>query len=138
MNNFSSRLNHAMDEKNMSQSELSALTGIGKPSISQYLSGKNEPKREKIKKIAEALQVNEAWLNGMDESMEIGGLNVEQSDKNMSVQLAAELMGKSEEFIRVGLQRSILPFGAAVKLSSRWTYYISPSKFYEYVGMKNT
>lgn len=40
---FSERLKQAMVERNMTQAELSALTGIGKSSISQYVSGKNEP-----------------------------------------------------------------------------------------------
>ena len=55
--------------------------------------------------------------------------------KNLSVKQAAELMGKSEQFIRIGLQRQLLPIGSAVKMSSKWTYYISPKLFSEYVGI---
>ena len=58
--------------------------------------------------------------------------------KNISIQDAAELMGKSPQFIRIGLQRGLLPFGTAVKMSSRWTYYIYPKKFDEYVGSTET
>jgi hypothetical protein len=54
--------------------------------------------------------------------------------QNISVKEAAGIMGKSQQFVRVGLQRGLLPFGTAVKLSSIWTYYISPKLFYEYVG----
>lgn len=54
--------------------------------------------------------------------------------QNISIKEAAEIMGKSQQFVRVGLQRGILPFGTAVKLSSMWTYHISPKKFYEYIG----
>lgn len=54
--------------------------------------------------------------------------------KGISVKEAAEKMGKCEQFVRVGLQRQLLPFGTAVKLSSRWTYYISPKQFYSYIG----
>lgn len=57
-----------------------------------------------------------------------------EEKKSLSIKTAAEIMGKSEQFVRVGLQRGILPFGNAVKLSTRWTYYISPARFYEYVG----
>lgn len=56
--------------------------------------------------------------------------------KSLSIHKAAEIMGKSDQFVRLGLQRGILPFGSAVKLSTRWTYYISPTRFYEYVGEK--
>lgn len=55
----------------------------------------------------------------------------------ISIKEAAEIMGKSQQFIRVGLQRGLLPFGTAIKMSSKWTYYISPKQFYEYVGEKN-
>lgn len=52
----------------------------------------------------------------------------------ITVKQAAEIMGKCQQFIRVGLQRGLLPFGTAVKVSTRWNYYISPKLFYEYVG----
>lgn len=55
-------------------------------------------------------------------------------EKNISIQKASEVMGKSPQFIRIGLQNDKLPFGTAVKMSSVWTYYISPKLFYEYVG----
>ena len=43
-------------------------------------------------------------------------------------------MGVSPQFIRVGLQTGRLPFGTAVKMSSRWTYYINPDKFFAYIS----
>ncbi|SHH86164.1 hypothetical protein [Desulfosporosinus lacus] len=57
--------------------------------------------------------------------------------KSLTIHEAAKIMGKSDQFVRIGLQRGILPFGSAVKLSTKWTYYISPSRFYEYVGKSN-
>ncbi|SET56404.1 hypothetical protein SAMN05660297_02782 [Natronincola peptidivorans] len=58
----------------------------------------------------------------------------EDNKKKISVKDAAEIMGKSQQFVRIGLQRGLLPFGTAVKMSSMWTYYISPKQFHEYVG----
>lgn len=55
-------------------------------------------------------------------------------EKKITIKKASLLMKKSPQFIRVGLQRQILPFGSAVKLSDRWSYYISPKLFYEYIG----
>lgn len=43
---------------------------IGKPDISMYLSGKMEPKKDKIHVIAYGLNVSEAWLMGYDVPME--------------------------------------------------------------------
>lgn len=53
----------------------------------------------------------------------------------LTVKEAAALMEVSEQFIRVGLQQGVLPFGYAVKRSSHWSYYISPVKFTEYTGI---
>ncbi len=46
----------------------------------------------------------------------------------------AKLLGKSPQFVRIGLQRGILPFGYAIKMSTVWTYHISEAKVYEYLG----
>ncbi len=55
--------------------------------------------------------------------------------KNVSITLAAKVMDKCPQFVRIGLQRDRLPFGTAVKMSSRYTYYINPKQFCEYVGI---
>jgi len=47
------------------------------------------------------------------------------------------MMGVSSQFIRIGLQRGTLPIGTAVKMSSVWTYYISPELFEQFTGIKN-
>ena len=54
---------------------------------------------------------------------------------NLPVAEAARLMNKNPQFVRVGLQRGILPFGYAVQTSSKWTYFISPVKFTEFTGI---
>lgn len=52
----------------------------------------------------------------------------------MSVAECAKLLGKSPQFVRIGLQRGILPFGYAIKMSTVWTYHISEAKVYDYLG----
>lgn len=52
----------------------------------------------------------------------------------MTVIECAKLLGKSPQFVRIGLQRGILPFGYAIKMSSVWTYHISEAKVHEYLG----
>lgn len=56
--------------------------------------------------------------------------------KGMTVREAAEVLGKSQQFIRVGLQKGILPFGSAVKMSTRWTYYISAARLDDFIGIR--
>ncbi|WP_446786815.1 hypothetical protein [Macellibacteroides fermentans] len=60
------------------------------------------------------------------------------TERNLPIREAARLMGKSDQFVRLGLQRGAFPFGTAVKVSSKYTYYISPKKFYEYIGREES
>lgn len=57
-----------------------------------------------------------------------------EKSKNMTVAEAAKEMQKGYHFIRIGLQRNLLPFGTAVKTGSKWSYHISRKKFEEYLG----
>lgn len=54
----------------------------------------------------------------------------------LTVKEAAKLMGKTEQFIRIGLQRNILPFGWAVPMGKEWSYFISRAKFEEFTGIR--
>lgn len=54
--------------------------------------------------------------------------------QKLTVKEAAEILGVSPQFIRVGLQQNVLPIGTAVKMSSVWTYHISPKLLEEYAG----
>ena len=54
----------------------------------------------------------------------------------ISQEHAAELLGASPQFIRIGLQQGILKFGMAVKMSRQWTYVITKQKFEEATGIK--
>ena len=51
----------------------------------------------------------------------------------MKVSEAAELLGKTPQFVRVGLQQGRLPFGTAVKFSKRWSYHISVDALKKYL-----
>ena len=70
MDKFSTRLKIAMDVRKIKSVELSEKTGIGKSSISQWLAGKYEAKQDKIYLLANALEVDESWLMGLDVPME--------------------------------------------------------------------
>ena len=57
--------------------------------------------------------------------------------RNVPVTVAARIMGKSPMFIRIGLQRGLLPFGVAFKTNEaheQFDYYISPYRFAEFTG----
>lgn len=129
--NFESKLKKLMNELGVSQTRLSELTGIGKSSISQYLSGKNEPSKERKKEIAVALGVQEDYFN----QFEATAIVQHGSAINVPVADAAKLMGKSKEWVMQGLRDGRFPWGYAVKLT-KWSYFISSVKFTEYTGIE--
>lgn len=127
---FASRLKQAMDEREMSQSELSALTEIGKSSISQYLSGKNVPKEKVKARLAAALDCTVEFLDEKTPATDYSATGLH----NVPVAMAAKQLGKSEQFIRVALQTGTAPFGFAAMNKTKWSYHISPKKLNEYMG----
>ena len=64
------RLQLAMRMREIKQADLVRMTGIGKSSISTYLSGDYEPKQTNTYKLAKALRVNPSWLLGNDVPMD--------------------------------------------------------------------
>lgn len=56
--------------------------------------------------------------------------------ERISIKKAAEILNKSQQFVRVGLQRRSLPIGIAEKMpnSTRFTYYISPKLLEDFTG----
>jgi transcriptional regulator with XRE-family HTH domain len=63
------RLREAMDLRGMRAADLVEKTGIPKGTISYYLSGKTEPKADRLYILAQVLNVSEAWLLGYDVAM---------------------------------------------------------------------
>lgn len=68
--NFSTRLQKAMNIRNIKATELSERAKIPKSAISQYISGLYEAKQKSIFKLANVLDVSEGWLMGLDVPME--------------------------------------------------------------------
>ena len=70
MESCADRICRALRIRDMKQAELSERTGIPKSAISQYCSGAFKPKQQRLFSIAEVLDVNEAWLMGLNAPME--------------------------------------------------------------------
>ena len=132
---FAKNLKSVMDEKNINQTDLSNLTGIGKSSLSQYLSGKNVPHKQRIFRIATALGVTTQRLV-VTRQVEVYEHPQTPSNQKVSVEEAARRLGKSQQFIRIALQSGAAPFGFATKgTGSTYDYHISPKLLDEYIGV---
>lgn len=67
ISSFPERLKQCLENNSsLSATTLAEQIGLSKQAISMYLSGARKPKRPTIKVIADALNVNEAWLIGYD------------------------------------------------------------------------
>ena len=120
-----------MEDLDLTQGEIHKITGIGRSSISQYLSGKNEPSQMRKQEIARALGVQETYFEMFEPAATVQHDGV----VNVPVPLIAKLMGKSKEWVMQGLRDGIFPWGYAVKLQ-KWSYFISSVKFTEYTGIE--
>lgn len=55
--------------------------------------------------------------------------------QKVTVLEAARRMGKAPQFVRLCMQRGLLPIGTATKTGSKnWNYYISPKLLDDYIG----
>lgn len=62
---FSLRLSRAIDEKSLTQRELSLMTNIAQSAISKYLSGKGLPRTTELYKLSKVLGVSMDYLCGL-------------------------------------------------------------------------
>lgn len=134
MDTIAKRLKYAMDMAGLKQSGLAQKIGAPRSAVSQYLSGHMEPGTARMQALADATGVTVGFLDG-SEPLVVTKQTAPVVVKNISTAAAARCMGKSEKFVRVGLQRGLLPFGNAVPVTAnRYSYYISPFQFRDYVG----
>lgn len=70
METTGTRIKRALDIRHMKQIELARITGLGRGAISQYVSGKVQPKQDKVYMMAKALLVSPTWLMGYEVPME--------------------------------------------------------------------
>ncbi|VDG20899.1 helix-turn-helix domain-containing protein [Lactiplantibacillus mudanjiangensis] len=66
MSIFAERLKAAMQQVPITSAQLAKQTGIGRSSISQWLSSKYVAKHDKVVVLAQALQVEPEWLIGAE------------------------------------------------------------------------
>lgn len=55
----------------------------------------------------------------------------------ITIKEAARVLERSEQFVRIGLQRNLLPFGFAMKRNGarKFDYFINPAQFATYCGV---
>ena len=101
------RLREALANNNMKPIDLSKKTGIPKSMVSYYLSGKSEPKSDRVFAISQALGISEAWLLGYDVPM----TRTPEAKKNDAIVDVVSRLRNDPDFYEVVTQLAELPAG---------------------------
>lgn len=122
---FTERLNLLLRQKNMKQIELVRLAQekgikLGKSHISQYVSGKTVPRREILQFLADALEVDAAWLLGNDSDAVSGdvGQKTESSKQDGKYKSSINNTPELERPEEKGGDRSMREFKKSSKLDN--------------------
>lgn len=107
-----------MGRKDMSYSDFGHLAGVTGTTVSNWISGKSKPTPRTVNR-----------LKGV-----LNGIKIEKATRKITVKQAAECIGASEQFVRIGLQKGRLPIGSAVMEEKKWAYNISPHLLRQYIG----
>lgn len=109
------RLRRALSIRNMSQSELCAKVKMSKSTLSEYLSGRYEPKQDRVFILSHALGVDPVWLMGYDVPMEKPEEPVETKSSPSELQLTEgeKMMLEVFRLIPEEQQRVFLEMGRA-------------------------
>lgn len=120
MNKFSSRLQAALKNNKITQSELARKSGIGRNSISDYVKGKYVAKQDKALKIAKVLNVDVDWLMGYDSNNNIS--NISESDET---QKNIAIVTQNMKNLNTDLQQDIVNFSEVqVKKQQDQSYFL--------------
>ncbi len=132
---FDIKLKQAMNIRNLSITQLATMTGIGKSNISQYLSGKNEP-RDNVKKILG--EVLDCDFLGQEVQIIQGYEPFIFSTKKVPLRFVARLFHISEDRLLDLISDGTIPIGYTFEIEGqeRLGSYISPKLLYEVTGWR--
>lgn len=131
---FSEKLKTLMQDLGINQTQLVGMTGIGKSSISQYLSGTHVPTEERQKQIATSLGIAPDYFRKESNRLVIPKELLKKcAIKRMTPEDAAILLRACHTTVREGLKQGRYPWGYAILTSEgTYTYIINAKRFVEH------
>lgn len=133
---FSEKLKKAMQQLNISQTQVVGMTGKSKGSVSMYLSDKTVPSAQTQSNIAVALGLPADYFEQEEDPVVFNPSHMDGGIQTLSIADVAKLMHKHKNTIALGLQQGVFPWGYAVHTSERrWSYFINAKRFAEIEGV---
>ena len=102
---FKERLKAVMELKGIRAVDIVENTDIPKGAISYYISGKSQPKADRLYILAKYLNVSEAWLLGYDVPME----RTAEQKKNDDLVIVIAKLRKDPKFFNIVSKLAELP-----------------------------
>ena len=125
---FREKLEKAMQEKDLTQAKVCALTGKSKASVSQYLAGIQAPPEHIQKEMAISLGLDPDYFK--TDEREFIFPKCEKGIPTLTLHDVAKLMHKHTDTIALGLQQGVFPWGYAIRTGeNRWAYFINAKAF---------
>ena len=127
---FKDKLKEAMETLDLKAAQVSNLTGVGKSSISQYLSGSIEPTKERKETMATALGLPADYFTDENE------IKVPSTKRGIIPRLTlaetAGMMGISAQALGNGIRDGAVPWGYAFHgRGDKYVYFINARRFFE-------
>ena len=131
---FSQKLKYILSEQNISQAELSRLTGINKSSICQYLSGKNIPSNKRQGVIATAIGMPEDYFG--NENFKEPSIPYPKIPR-LTLTETAGIMGVSQRALALAIQQGMYSWAQALpgRNKKRPIYFINAITFAKAQGI---
>lgn len=133
---FNEKLKKAMQDLGISQAQVVGMTGIGKSSISQYLSGKNTPTEERQKNIAVSLGLEPDYFEKDEPVVKLAKANTGVISE-IRPKDVGKLMRMNHKTVEDGLKQGVFPWGYAIQTSENChRYFINAKRFAEIEGIE--
>lgn len=127
---FHEKLKRAMQDLGINQAQVVGMTGIGKSSISQYLSGKIVPPQNKQRDIAVSLGLEPDYFEQDTEPILKLARRSDAVIPELRTKEVGKLMGMGHTTVEAGLKQGVFPWGYAIKTSENtYRYFINARRF---------
>lgn len=137
---FERKLKEAMRQLGITQKQVVGLTGIGKSSISQYLSGKNVPSEERQSDIAMSLGLAPDYFKEdkpIEETAKRKRIYPYPVIPEIRTENVGKLMRMNHETVKKGLKQGKFDWGYAIQTSENcYRYFVNAKRFSEIEGIE--
>lgn len=92
---FGERMRTVLEKENLTTVKAAEMLGVSQPRLAQWLSGKNEPSQENIKRFCELFHTTPNYLFGFDDGISEEDRALLQAFKSMATAQASNIQNQN-------------------------------------------